>query len=126
MIQPYVPWASFSYMQQVPCRSVISVTSQSNCIEITLRHGRSPVKLLHILRAPFTTNTWNIKNYEFSTFCFFVFTFLSFSENLKFYDCFMTCGSPAEVKLYSLPLAAMTVHEFTRLNYTHAVIQCYY
>ena len=38
----------------------------------------------------------------------------------------MTCGSPAEVKLYSLPLAAMTVHGFTRLNYTHAVIQCYY
>ena len=58
----------------------------------------------------------------------FVFLFLHFclSVNLKFYDCFMTCGSPAEVKLYSLPLAAMTVHEFTRLNYTHAVIQCYY
>ena len=28
----------------------------SNFIEITLRHGCSPVKLLHIFRTPFTKN----------------------------------------------------------------------
>ena len=31
-----------------PCRSAISITLQSNFIEITLRHGCSPVNLLHV------------------------------------------------------------------------------
>ena len=42
---------------QHPCRSVISIKLQSNFIEITLRHGCSPVNLLHIFRTPFTKNT---------------------------------------------------------------------
>ena len=33
-----------------PCRSVISIKLQSNFIEITFRHGCSPVNLLHIFR----------------------------------------------------------------------------
>ena len=37
-----------------PCRIVISI---SNFIEITLRHGYSPVNLLHIFRTPFPLNT---------------------------------------------------------------------
>ena len=40
-----------------PCQSVISIKLQSNFIEITLRHGCSPVNLLHIFRTPFTENT---------------------------------------------------------------------
>ena len=40
-----------------PCRSVISMKLQSNFIEITLRHGSSPVNLQHILRTPFPKNT---------------------------------------------------------------------
>ena len=39
------------------CRSVISIKLLCNFIEITLRHGCSPVNLLHIFRAPFTKNT---------------------------------------------------------------------
>ena len=39
-----------------PCRSVILTKLQSNFIEITLRHGCSPVKLLHISRTPFPRN----------------------------------------------------------------------
>ena len=39
------------------CRSVISIKLQSSFIEITLRHGCSPVNLLHIFRTPFTNNT---------------------------------------------------------------------
>ena len=31
-----------------PCRSVISIKLQINFVEITLRHGCSPVNLLHI------------------------------------------------------------------------------
>ena len=31
---------------------------QSNFIEIILRHGCSPVNLLHIFRTPFPENTW--------------------------------------------------------------------
>ena len=34
-----------------PCQSVISIKLQRNFMEITLRHGCSPVNLLHIFRA---------------------------------------------------------------------------
>ena len=40
-----------------PCRSAISIKLQSSFIEITLRHGCSPVNLLHIFRTPFPRNT---------------------------------------------------------------------
>ena len=39
-----------------PCRSVISIKLKSNFIEITLRHGCSPVTLLHIFRTTFPKN----------------------------------------------------------------------
>ena len=39
------------------CRSAISIKLQSNFIEITLRHGCSPVNLLHIFRTPFLKNS---------------------------------------------------------------------
>ena len=48
-------------MQQIykrhPCRSAISITLQSNFIEIALRHGCSPVNLLYIFRTPFPKNS---------------------------------------------------------------------
>ena len=55
------------------CQSLISIKLQSNFIEITLRHGCSPVNLLHIFRTPFTKNTsgrllldgLNLKNFAF-------------------------------------------------------------
>ena len=40
-----------------PCRSVISIKLLCNFIEIALRHGCSPVNLLHIFRTPFPRNT---------------------------------------------------------------------
>ena len=36
-----------------PCRSMISMKLLYNLIEITLRHGCSPVNLLHTFRTPF-------------------------------------------------------------------------
>ena len=39
------------------CLSVISIKLQSNVIEIALRHGFSPVDLLHIFRTPFPRDT---------------------------------------------------------------------
>ena len=47
-----------------PCQSVISIKLQSNFIEITLRHGCSPVNLLYIFRTPFPRNTsgWLLLN----------------------------------------------------------------
>ena len=38
------------------CRSAVSIKLQSNLIEITLRHGCSPVSLLHIFRTAFLKN----------------------------------------------------------------------
>ena len=40
-----------------PCQSIISIKLFCNFIEITLRHGRCPVNLLHILRTPFLKNS---------------------------------------------------------------------
>ena len=40
-----------------PCRSAISMKLLCNFIEITLRHGCSPVNLLHTFRIPFLKNT---------------------------------------------------------------------
>ena len=48
-----------------PCRSVISIKLQSNFIEIALRHGFSPVNLLHLFRTPFLNNTYALD----SCFC---------------------------------------------------------
>ena len=38
-------------------QSVILIKLQRNFIEITLRHGCSPVNLLHIFRTPFAKKT---------------------------------------------------------------------
>ena len=42
---------------QHACRSVISIKLQSNFIEITFRHGCSPVNLMYIFRTAFPMNT---------------------------------------------------------------------
>ena len=42
---------------EYPCRSAIQIKFRSNIIEIALRHGCSPVNLLHIFRTPFLKNT---------------------------------------------------------------------
>ena len=40
-----------------PCRSTFSIKLLCNFIENAIRHGRSPVNLLHIFRTPFLKNT---------------------------------------------------------------------
>ena len=45
------------FTREHPCRSLISIKLQSNFIEITLRHGFSPVNLMHIFRTSFLKNT---------------------------------------------------------------------
>ena len=40
-----------------PCQNVILIKLLCNFIEITLRHGCSPVTLMHIFRTPFPQNT---------------------------------------------------------------------
>ena len=40
-----------------PCRSVVSIKLLCNFIDITFRHGYSPVNLLYISRTPFPKNT---------------------------------------------------------------------
>ena len=42
---------------ELPCRSVISIKSLSNFIEITLRYVCSPLNLLHNFRTSFSKNT---------------------------------------------------------------------
>ena len=40
-----------------PCRSVISIKLLCNFIDIAIRHGCSPIDLLHIFKTPFPRNT---------------------------------------------------------------------
>ena len=65
------------------CRSVISIKLQSNFIEITLRHGCSPVNLLHIFRTPFSRNNsrqlfllFSDTNFHLRSAKFFILYFL--------------------------------------------------
>ena len=48
------------------CRSAVSITLQSNFIDIALRHGCSPVNLLLFFRTPFPRNTsdWLLLKFE--------------------------------------------------------------
>ena len=48
---------SSKFTGEHPCRSVISIKLQSNFIEIALRHGYFPVKLVHIFRNHWPKNT---------------------------------------------------------------------
>ena len=48
-------WSKFA--GENPCKRMISIKKLCNFIEITLRHGYSPVNLLHIFRTPFLKNT---------------------------------------------------------------------
>ena len=41
-----------------PCRSAISIKFLENFVEMALRHGCSPVNLLHIFRTLFPKNTF--------------------------------------------------------------------
>ena len=45
------------FIGEHPCQSAVSIKLPNNFIEITLRHGRRPVNLLHIFRTPFSRNT---------------------------------------------------------------------
>ena len=45
------------FTEEHPCRSAISLKLLCNFIEIALRHGCSPVNLLHIFRTLFPRNT---------------------------------------------------------------------
>ena len=48
---------SSKFTGEHPCRSAIWIKLQSSFIEITLRHGCSPVNFLHIFETPFPKNT---------------------------------------------------------------------
>ena len=52
-----VPKICSKLTREYPCRSVILTKLQSNFIEITFRHGFSPLNLIHIFRTLFYRNT---------------------------------------------------------------------
>ena len=60
-----------------PCRSEISLKLPSNLIEITFRHGCSPVNLQHIIRTPFLRFPLD------GCFCFSLIKNMNFDKNEK-------------------------------------------
>ena len=75
---------SSRFTEEQPCGSVISVRLRSIFIEITLRHGCSPVNLLHIFRTPFfgTTSGWLLLQLGTKKFCLLYISFLSYINHL--------------------------------------------
>ena len=71
------------FAKEHPCWSAKSIKLQSNFIEITLRHGSSPVNLLHIFRTFFLENTsgWLLLSQESSR------THISLWDILKMIEC---------------------------------------
>ena len=70
-----------------PCQSVISMKLQSNFIEFTLRHGFSPVNLLHPFRTPFIKYR---AASETTNKCFYRFSFLAYKiETVLFFVSFL-------------------------------------
>ena len=67
---------SEKYAPKHPCRSAISIKLFCNFIEIALRHGFSPVNLLHIFTTSIPENTPE-------GFLYFFFFFFFFFLNLK-------------------------------------------
>ena len=51
-------WKFTKFTGEHPCRSVISIKLLCSFIEIALRHGCSPVNLLHIFRILFPKSTY--------------------------------------------------------------------
>ena len=45
------------FIREHPCRGAISTKLHSNFIDVTFRHGRSTVNLMHIFRAAFYKST---------------------------------------------------------------------
>ena len=62
-----IPKLSSKFTEEHPCRSAISIKLLCNFIQITFRHGCSPVNLLHIFRTRFRKNTsgWLLLNLVF-------------------------------------------------------------
>ena len=56
-LEKSVPKRCSKFTGEHPCQSVISIKSLCNFIESTLRHGCSPVNLLHIFSIPSPKNT---------------------------------------------------------------------
>ena len=67
------------FIDEHPCQSVISIKLLCNFIEITLRHGCSPVNLLHILRTLAASDL---------TAGFFPFPYEVLNAKLEFYSVF--------------------------------------
>ena len=57
---------SSKFTGEHPCRSVILIKLQSNFIEITFRHGCSPVNLLHIFRTLLLKHLWKAVSERYS------------------------------------------------------------
>ena len=87
-----------------PSRSVISKKLHSSCVEITLRHGCSPVNLLHIFRALFLKNTSGRQLLHVET--------LGFSE----FHLWITKQMPTLLQLFSF--------EFSYLLWIFRVFSC--
>ena len=80
-------------MFEHPCEIVISLKLQSNFTEITLPHGCSPVKLLHIFRTSFPRTPLK--------YCFYTFKVINEDSKLIFQRPLFTSYKTQSINLQS-------------------------
>ena len=84
---------TLTYGILLPYQSVISMKLLCDFIEITLRHGCSPVDLLHVFRAPFHKNTYgemllkNIVQHSIGTLNFLKVSDCNLQNQSRDYSC---------------------------------------
>ena len=92
------------FTREHPCRTAISIKLQSSFIEITLRHGCSPVNLLHIFRTLFLKNTSGWLLLEVQVSHDFEKNNLIWNESVlanTMYQCFTSSTKQLNLKKYS-------------------------
>ena len=85
-----------------PCRSAISIKLLCNFIEITFRHGCSPVNLQHIFRTPFlkdTSGTLLLRNVIIMNY-FLLVEVVDFHNNIDLFNSTESKGRVSSVFRY--------------------------
>ena len=92
-------WSKFT--GDHPCRSAISIKLQSNFIEMVLRHGWSPVNLLHIFRTLFHCRRLLLIHWRNESYCLLLLSILE----IQFWPVKWTAATVgyAEISSISVP-----------------------
>ena len=104
---PLLPMGTVKYIH-LAAQGIPETVTQSNFIEIALRHGCSPVNFLHTFRTPFPRNT--------SGGMFYQKTSKTFLDLIRFL-CLTICKIPSITFLMKNKVDSSSVDKYSLLSY---------